>query len=58
MVSALESGQFTETTKTPLPRRVLGRGTVALLILLPVYVAIAIPIVVYTFLHALAIPQP
>jgi hypothetical protein len=58
MVSVLEPGQFIETTKTPLPGRVLGRGTVALLILLRVYIAIAIPIVVYTFLHALAISQP
>jgi hypothetical protein len=37
----------------PYPRRKLGRGTLALLVLLRVYVVIAIPIVGYAFVHAL-----
>ena len=53
LISALEPGQFTAATQAPLPRRVLGRGTLALLILLRVYVLIAIPIVGYAFIHAL-----
>jgi len=32
---------------------VLGRGTLALLVLLRVYVVIAIPVVGYAFVHAL-----
>jgi hypothetical protein len=36
-----------------LPRRRLGRATVALLVLLRVYVTIAIPVVAYAFVHAL-----
>ncbi len=50
---ALEPGQHTVETMQPLPRRVLGRGTLALLVLLRVYVVIAIPVVGYAFVHAL-----
>ena len=57
LISALEPGQLTAATHRKLPRRSLGRGTLALLILLRVYVVIAIPIVVYAFVHALVIPQ-
>jgi hypothetical protein len=53
LISALEPGQFTAATKTPLPRRVLGRGTLVMLMLLRIYVVIAIPIVGYAFIHAL-----
>jgi hypothetical protein len=53
LISALEPDQFTAATQTPLPRRVLGRGTLALLILLRVYVVVAIPIVAYAFFRAL-----
>ena len=53
LINALEPGQFTAATEAPLPRRVLGRGTLALLILLRLYVVIAIPIVGYAFIHAL-----
>jgi len=53
LLDALEPGQFTNATQTKLPRRVLGRGTLALLILLRVYVILAIPIVAYAFIHAL-----
>jgi hypothetical protein len=37
----------------PLPRRHLGRGVLALLVLLRVYVLLAIPVVGYAFVHAL-----
>ena len=43
--------------KQPLPRRKLGRGTTALLVLLRVYVIVAVPIVGYAFFHALGTPQ-
>jgi hypothetical protein len=39
--------------KARLPRRKLGRGTLALLILLRVYVLLAVPVVVYAFILAL-----
>ncbi len=42
---ALENG-------TKLPRRKLGRGTLALLILLRIYVALAVPMVAYAFIRA------
>jgi hypothetical protein len=35
-----------------LPRRKLGRGTLALLILLRIYVALAVPMVAYAFIKA------
>ena len=57
LIEALEPGQLTAATQRPLPRRILGRGTLALLILLRVYVVIAIPIVGYAFAHALLVPQ-
>lgn len=53
LIAALEADQLTAVSERPLPLRKLGRGTVALLILLRVYVIIAIPIVVYAFVHAL-----
>ena len=54
---ALEPGQHAAETMRPLPRRVLGRGTLALLVLLRVYVIIAIPIVGYAFVHAMTAPH-
>ncbi len=35
-----------------LPRRKLGRGMLALLILLRIYVALAVPMVAYAFIRA------
>lgn len=58
MLDALEPGQLTNATQTKLPRRALGRGAVALLVLLRVYVVIAVPIVVYAFVHALGVQAP
>ena len=57
LIAALEPGQLTAATQRPLPRRILGRGTLVLLILLRVYVVIAIPIVGYAFVHALLVTQ-
>jgi hypothetical protein len=56
-IGALSPGPLTAMTQNPLPRRQLGRGTLALLILLRVYVIVAIPIVGYAFVHALLTPQ-
>ncbi len=50
---ALEPAQRSEAKRRRLPRRHLGRGTLALLVLLRVYVLVAIPIVGYAFVHAL-----
>lgn len=57
LINALEPGQLVAATMRPYPRRKLGRGVLALLIALRVYVAIAIPIVAYAFVHALLTPQ-
>lgn len=53
LIEALEPSQLTINAESPLPRRRLGRGTLALLVLLRVYVFIAVPIVGYAFVHAL-----
>jgi hypothetical protein len=47
------SEHFVAASRDKLPRRKLGRGTLALLILLRVYVLLAIPIVIYAFIRAL-----
>jgi hypothetical protein len=57
LISTLEPDQLAAATMRPLPRRKLGRGALALLILLRVYIVIAIPIVAYAFVHALLAPQ-
>jgi hypothetical protein len=57
LIEALEPEQLAIATMRPLPRRKLGKGTLGLLITLRVYVALAIPIVVYAFVHALLTPQ-
>jgi hypothetical protein len=57
LMKALEPEQLAIATLRPLPRRDLGKGTMGLLIMLRVYVAIAVPIVVYAFVHALLTPQ-
>ncbi len=53
-----ETPQGLPATLPPLPRRALGRGTLALLVLLRVYVVVAVPIVGYAFVHALSAPHP
>ncbi len=57
LINALETDQLVASTAQPLPRRVLGRGVLALLVALRVYVLIAIPIVIYAFVRALLTPQ-
>lgn len=52
-LGSLEPPQHAGPTLPPLPRRVLGRGALALLILLRVYVVVAIPVVGYAFVNAL-----
>jgi hypothetical protein len=51
--AALDPAQTTAATSVPLPRRRLGRGVTALLVVLRVYVLVALPIVGYAFVHAL-----
>ena len=58
LAGVLEHGQLTRTLDQKLPRRKLGRGTLALLILLRAYVVLAIPIVAYAFFRALHAPPP
>ena len=57
LISALEPDQLAAATMRPLPRRNMGRGALALLILLRVYIVIAIPIVAYAFVHAMLAPH-
>lgn len=54
LLAALAPGQHTDQAEQPLPRRQLGRFTLGLLIALRVYIVIAVPVVGYAFLHALA----
>lgn len=53
-LDALDPDQRSSVAETKLPRRHLGLGITCLLIGLRVYVLVAIPIVVYAFVHALA----
>jgi hypothetical protein len=52
---ALEDTQLAAAKQMPLPRRVLSKGTILLLILLRVYVLLALPVVGYAFVHAIKI---
>ncbi|MDA8251925.1 MAG: hypothetical protein M0Z28_22555 [Rhodospirillales bacterium] len=53
----LEPTQLTAATERKLPRRRLGHGATALLVLLRIYVLIAVPIVGYAFVRALLTAQ-
>jgi hypothetical protein len=53
MLQALEPEQRTSALQAPLPRKQLGRGTLALLWALRIYVFIAVPLVVYAFVRTL-----
>ncbi len=53
LVRALEPDQFVAVTMRPYPRRKLTAGVVALLIALRVFILVAVPIVIYAFVHAL-----
>ncbi len=52
-LAALEPAQFASATRRALPRRKLSRGVTLLLYGLRLYVLIAVPLVVYAFVHAL-----
>jgi hypothetical protein len=54
LMQALEPEQLSSAVQRPLPRRVLDRGTLFLLIALRLYVLVAIPMVAYAFVHALS----
>lgn len=57
LISSLEPDQLVAATMRPLPRRKLSRGVLTMLIVLRVFIAIAIPIVIYAFIRALLTPQ-
>jgi hypothetical protein len=57
LINALEPDQLIAVTMRPYPRRKLSRGVLALLIVLRVFIVIAVPIVIYAFVHALLTPQ-
>lgn len=57
LISALEPDQLVAAMSRPLPRRKLTKGVLALLVGLRVFIIIAIPIVIYAFVHALLTPQ-
>jgi hypothetical protein len=52
-LDALDPDQRSSVAETRLPRRHLGPGVTWLLIGLRVYVLLAVPIVLYAFIHAL-----
>ena len=54
----LEPEQLSTASATRLPRRVLGRWVLTLLVLLRIYVLIALPLVAYAFIRALHTGQP
>jgi hypothetical protein len=54
LLSPLEDAPSGATFKAKLPRRKLSRATLALLILLRIYVILAIPVVAYAFVRALS----
>lgn len=53
LIDVREPGQFPAAPERSLPRRTLGRGTLILLIALRIYIFMAIPIVIYAFVHAI-----
>jgi hypothetical protein len=57
LLSFLEAEQLSHAKQTSLPRRKFGKGLLALLILLRLYVFLAIPLVAYAFAHALTFAQ-
>ncbi len=57
LISALEPDQLVASAMRPLPRRKLTPGILTLLVVLRVFIVIAIPIVIYAFVHALLAPQ-
>jgi hypothetical protein len=57
LIGALEPEQLVAATTRPLPRRRLSPRVLALLIVLRVFIVIAIPIVIYAFVHALLTSQ-
>jgi hypothetical protein len=57
LINALEPGQLVAATTRPLPRRKLSKGVLALLVLLRVFILIAVPVVIYAFVHALLTPH-
>lgn len=57
LIDALEPGQLVAATSRPYPRRKLTSGVLALLVALRVFILVAIPIVIYAFVHALLTPQ-
>ena len=54
LLRVLQTAQFDAVNRAKLPRRELTRGTLALLILLRIYVILAIPIVAYAFIRAVS----
>jgi hypothetical protein len=57
LISALDPDQLVTSTSRPLPRRKLTPGVFALLVALRAFIVVAIPIVIYAFVHALLTPQ-
>ncbi|HQT39692.1 MAG TPA: hypothetical protein PK231_09720 [Acidocella sp.] len=55
LAGLLEQAQLASAKARPLPRRHLGPAMLTILIALRVYVILAIPVVAYAFIHALAL---
>jgi hypothetical protein len=51
--NALEPEQLSAAVMRPYPRRKLSGGVLALLVGLRIFILLAIPVVIYAFIHAL-----
>jgi hypothetical protein len=52
-IAALERDQLAVEKQRPLPRAKVTRGVKLMLLALRIYVLIAVPVVIYAFVHAL-----
>jgi len=57
LIDALEPEQLAAAAMRPYPRRKLSAGVVALLVGLRIFILLAIPVVIYAFVHALMMSQ-
>jgi hypothetical protein len=52
-IAALDRDQLVVEKQRPLPRAKVTRGVMLMLLALRIYVLIAVPVVIYAFVHAL-----
>jgi hypothetical protein len=52
-LSTLEPEQWSDALAVPLPKKAVGRRTLALLVALRIYIFIAVPLVIFAFVRSL-----